>query len=437
MAVASDGPEWGRNRNMMRPAARGDARDPAQPRSAVADYGRATMPVPPPQMPPMPQNAPYRDAPARESAASRFVQPPAQQAPVMPPRPTPAGQAYTPPYGEPAYAPSDYPQYRAAGDDPYVAEPQFAPEPAYAVEPPAGMPPQIAGRMAAITGGVTRWTRYAGAAASVALVLGVAWWSYDLLMRDVKGVPVVKAMEGPMRISPENPGGEVSTDTGFAINAIAALGTAAPPEDQLALAPMSGALTEEDLTVAVIPATGEEAPEAAAEADFSAFAAPPAPTAPAEQPVDPLLSIADAVAAEAPVVEEPAAEPAAEPVAEAQGAVATAPRPRPRPAALPTEPAAAPAVAPATVSGPLPSGTPLVQFGAYDSLELAASEWTRLQDRFAGLMAGKVRVVQEAASGGRTFFRLRATGFSDLADARRFCSAVVAEGAECIPTVEP
>ncbi|MFD1809072.1 SPOR domain-containing protein [Gemmobacter lanyuensis] len=34
---------------------------------------------------------------------------------------------------------------------------------------------------------------------------------------------------------------------------------------------------------------------------------------------------------------------------------------------------------------------------------------------------------------GRTFYRLRAQGFSDEADARRFCAAITAEGAECIP----
>ena len=38
-------------------------------------------------------------------------------------------------------------------------------------------------------------------------------------------------------------------------------------------------------------------------------------------------------------------------------------------------------------------------------------------------MVGKLRVIQTAESGGRTFYRLRAAGFADEADARRFCSA--------------
>ncbi len=50
-------------------------------------------------------------------------------------------------------------------------------------------------------------------------------------------------------------------------------------------------------------------------------------------------------------------------------------------------------------------------------------------------MNGKDRLIQRAESGGRTFYRLRAMGFDDLADARRFCSALVAEEAACIPVV--
>ena len=47
----------------------------------------------------------------------------------------------------------------------------------------------------------------------------------------------------------------------------------------------------------------------------------------------------------------------------------------------------------------------------------------------------KRRVIEKATSGGRTFYRLRAEGFADLPDARRFCAALVAEKADCIPVV--
>ena len=57
------------------------------------------------------------------------------------------------------------------------------------------------------------------------------------------------------------------------------------------------------------------------------------------------------------------------------------------------------------------------------------------QEEFAEFMDGREHLIQEAASGGRAFFRLRATGFADLDEARRFCSALVAEDAACIPVV--
>jgi len=66
---------------------------------------------------------------------------------------------------------------------------------------------------------------------------------------------------------------------------------------------------------------------------------------------------------------------------------------------------------------------------------VARQEWDRLSDRFGEYLEDKNRVIQKAQSGGRTFYRLRALGFADLSDARRFCSALVAEKAECIPVV--
>ena len=80
----------------------------------------------------------------------------------------------------------------------------------------------------------------------------------------------------------------------------------------------------------------------------------------------------------------------------------------------------------------LPKGTRLAQLGAYETAEIARSEWDRLAGQFADYMADKQRVVQQASSGGRTFWRLRAVGFEDLSDARRFCSALMAENADCI-----
>jgi hypothetical protein len=120
-----------------------------------------------------------------------------------------------------------------------------------------------------------------------------------------------------------------------------------------------------------------------------------------------------------------------------EGAITRSPRPMPRPETRPETRSAladAPPTLPAAIDpATLEAGTRLVQFGAFDSVAEAEAEWLRLSARFAPLMEGKAMVIQAAESGGRTFWRLRAHGFEDEADARRFCSALVAEQANCIP----
>jgi hypothetical protein len=126
--------------------------------------------------------------------------------------------------------------------------------------------------------------------------------------------------------------------------------------------------------------------------------------------------------------------------------VRRSPRPTARPANRPavaatlvsadaTTSAVAPVVTGEVTTAAIPVGTKLVQLGAFDSADIAASEWARMTQRFPDFFDDKDQIIQQANSGGRTFFRLRAMGFTDLSDARRFCSAMSAEGAACIPVV--
>jgi hypothetical protein len=122
------------------------------------------------------------------------------------------------------------------------------------------------------------------------------------------------------------------------------------------------------------------------------------------------------------------------------GAITRSPRPERRPegdgsAELIAVSASAPAGTPESEVdvASLTPGAKLVQLGAFDNEADARTEWTALQARFGDLIASKALVLEQAQSGGRSFVRLRALGFEDDADARRFCSALLAENATCIP----
>jgi hypothetical protein len=356
--------------------------------------------------------------------------------------------------------------------------------------------------------GLQRLMNLAGALTSVALVAGVGWWGYQLAMRDVTGIPVVRALEGPMRVAPADPGGEIAGNMGLTVNAIAAEGEEAPPADRLVLAPRPVELAPEDLPAAALPPMPDSAPAAAANPSgvlglIEVAGAPFTPVAPVEVPTEtpplpaavlteggsPALALAalpgaatavatpadPSLASAAPIILdgllEPAAPPAgglsdeaamearsraqnealeaalaevlAEPVpAEtAAGTPGRSPRPLARPseavvlaAAGASEPA--PAVARTADPASITPGTRLVQLGAFDDEAGAIAEWNRLTARFGGLVADKSRVLQAAQSGGRSFVRLRAMGFADEADARRFCAALLAENAACIPVAQ-
>lgn len=287
----------------------------------------------------------------------------------------------------------------------------------------------------------------AGGLASLALLVGALIWGYQLAVRDVRGVPVIQAMEGPMRIAAADPGGEIADHQGLAVNDVAAEGVAAPPPERLVLAPRPVELAPEDIAglagaappgpeFASAPGLGAPAPP-----DLALAAAPPtesaSPTAIAvdaalaealgELPPDPAL--ADTLLETGEPLPDVIRDPAPE------GAIIASPRPKARPAARPVASETAQLVAAPVEVDPatIPAGTRLVQFGAFETAEEARAEWQRLAVNFGALMDGKGLVLQPAESGGRTFFRLRAHGFEDEADARRFCSAFVAQNGTCIP----
>ena len=307
-------------------------------------------------------------------------------------------------------------------------------------------------------------TNYAGAVVSLGLMVGIGVWGYKVVARDVSGVPVVRAASNePMRMAPEKPGGQLAAHQGLSVNEVMAKGGAEKPAERLVLAPKPVDLTEEDQPLAGIvapsPVVRSEAGVSLEESDAEpltpqmasiralaeALADGVAPLAAQEAPVETVTPVAVIVPAE-PVTAVIEAVPevaavennaVAEPVK--ASLVSTSLRPKLRPAAFK---AVAPAATEAAVmaaltneAGSIPVGTRLVQLGAFDSAEVAGREWERLGTKFGEYMDGKERVIQRAESGGRVFYRLRAMGFADLSDSRRFCAALVAERADCIPVV--
>lgn len=331
---------------------------------------------------------------------------------------------------------------------------------------------------------IARLTHYLGALASVGLVVGLMAWGWQLVSRDVSGVPVIRAVEGDARITPDEPGGEMTSYTGYSVNGVAE-GAAPRPTQQVAIAPSATELAEEDVAMGrlgasahepsnpsdtplsfdgepITPVSDSEA-RALAEAQAAADAEALANAASAVE----MAAISDAPASEGPVNEvvtdengQPAAPDAItaalmEAQAQNRGVLTTSTRPAPRPrstrvasagttvsdarpataaapAARPVADTAAPAPAPAAAPAASSASGPQVQIGAFDSNAIASGEWGRLSGKFGALFSGKGQVIQQHQSNGRTFYRLRVAGFGSISEARQFCAALKSGGTDCL-----
>lgn len=291
----------------------------------------------------------------------------------------------------------------------------------------------------------------AGAVISLVLVAAAGMWTWQMIQRDVSGVPVVRALEGPHRLAPEDPGGRQAAFQGLSINELVGSGESAGA-DEITLAPSGPGLGAQDIAPAASGSGGG--------------ASSPAQTAPADVVRgDDSLAIPVALQRDLPQAAEPLGFNAPN-----RSAVTRSPRPPARGADLAAMSSTSPsrssavssssparsadqdddlasAIASSVAQGfgarqgldidpaSIGPGTRLVQLGAYESVAAAQSAWDNLARRFSPLLDDRGRVIEAAHSGGSVFYRLRAHGFEDERDARRFCAALVDGQVDCIPVL--
>ena len=298
-----------------------------------------------------------------------------------------------------------------------------------------------------ISEGVRRAT---GAAVFLGVIVLLGLWTWRLGTRDASEVPIIRAMEGPSRVQPADPGGLQAAHQGLEVNAVLGGAPEAPEKAATPVPPARPAppaLAPEDATQGELVAA---APKALAERVLGQVSAelalpdegPVASDAAAMQPIlppdvtdetdegEPALPATDVRPRNRPAgLQAARAAPAAAPTTSAPPAAAAEPaaaRPAPVPAA------AKPPVATNEVAS-VQSGARLVQLGAFDSEEITRKAWSSLVAKNPDLLASKSLYVERTTSNARVFYRLRVAGFQSADDTRRMCEALRGRGIACIP----
>jgi hypothetical protein len=277
-----------------------------------------------------------------------------------------------------------------------------------------------------------------GAVLSLSLLAGAIGWSYKLVVRDINQIPIVRAQLGPLRVAPDNPGGLTAANQGLSVTQLA-VNEKPLLSDEINLAPAAEILNEETSAsllreVDKLNQIDEiyEIKEINAENTISLDGSSGAMKAETASKTESLLAqvafsqkkieIENAVSLALSITSEPEAS-------------LTSLRPKTRPMSfhqnrnkneehiVSKEP-----------MYKLPVGSAIVQLGAFDSKILAESEWQRFEKLLGSILVQKQMIIQKAESGGKIFYRLRASGFNDISDARQFCTAI-SDKVACIPVV--
>ena len=279
------------------------------------------------------------------------------------------------------------------------------------------------------------WT---GAALSLSLLAGAIGWSYQLIVRDINQIPIVRAQLGPLRVAPDNPGGLTAANQGLSVTQLA-VNEKPLLSNEIHLAPAAKILNAENLALKVTEEVKSntdnrtlEIKEVNSENSINLKALSNEIELDTRSKEEVVLSkvafsqkkikIENAVALALSITDDPVAS-------------LTSLRPKIRPISFRrNNKTTGDQVATNELISKLPMGSAVVQLGAFESKNIAKSEWQRFEKLLGSMLISKKMVVQKAESGGKIFYRLRASGFDDISDARQFCTAI-SDKVACIPVV--
>lgn len=273
-----------------------------------------------------------------------------------------------------------------------------------------------------------------GAVLSLSLLAGAIGWSYKLVVRDINQIPIVRAQLGPLRVAPDNPGGLTAANQGLSVTQLA-VNEKPLLSDEINLAPAAEILNEETsaLLLREVDKLNQidetyEIKGINAENTISLDGSSGAMKGETASKTESL--VAQVAFSQKKVEIENAVSLALSITSEFDPSL-TSLRPKTRPRSVQQNRELIVSKEPMSK---LPIGSAIVQLGAFDSKSLAESEWRRFEKLLGSILAPKQMIIQKAESGGKIFYRLRASGFNDISDARQFCTAI-SDKVACIPVV--
>ena len=251
---------------------------------------------------------------------------------------------------------------------------------------------------------------------SISLLGGFLYWAYHVIVQSESEVTIVKAPIGPLKVLPEDPGGNLASHLGFSVNSVQESGQVAGPSAKLVLAPPAMGVQESDLRT------------------LSGFGD-------SNGTIDLKSSINNALAVifkdtTSLDIKETSTK---KDIYEKQNSIPKGfSRPLRRPAKLVSATSHQDLVAQIVLNqvkaNMLNSKDQLkVHLGSFKNNVLADAQLENFLVRYKDYLTNKAVFLQKSETGGRSIYRMRAVGFSNSSETKKFCSIINSFGNECIP----
>ena len=281
-----------------------------------------------------------------------------------------------------------------------------------------------------------------GAVISLNLILWAGYWTYNIISRDINGIPIVAAQPGPLRVAPDTPGGIEAENIELAVTKIAS--QELPPNPKaVELAPSTEKLTPDDLTIfqAIRQKKIIDRQAALNNQVHLGVIEPNLSKEISFEPVNTVTNTAnysitenqsELVAAALALALKPSADNLIGNAVAQNKFKQIKPRPRPNSLLEVSVSTTETVIRPALAS--VETGLAVVQFGTFATETVAFEEWDRLSKNLSVILDGRPKYVERIKRNGNEIYRLRLGGFVNIDDASRFCSAVISQE-NCVPVI--
>jgi hypothetical protein len=280
-----------------------------------------------------------------------------------------------------------------------------------------------------------RYANIVGACISFIVFIGVLGWGARTLMRDSSGVPVVRALEGPTRVSPSEPGGVPASHQGLTVNQVSSSQKNLFIDESLQLAPAPINLKLEDIPIGTVIIQEVAEPIKYKKIEALLAGALIINSNGDKEIVDQLASMLAATSLGSPtdnLINKDNTIKILSMTKASNVQLNASFRPKLRSNFLVKTLLDSNIIA---GDGKIPLGTQMVQLGAYTDKQAASQAWKDLSAHHSDYFIGKANVILTGKIADQEIYRLRVYGFKDIAESRRLCTALRGQNTECYPVV--